>query len=606
VTGQRGTVTPGSGSARMADLRAAAAGEPASYLGLLEKLMAAVRPEFRVDVYVPDPDDPVLGAGTCAARGCRASARTRHLCTGHYSRWLTAGSPDMAGFTASPGPGLAGHCEPACCMIEGCRYGTHHRGLCGRHSWKWRQSGCPDPAAWAAAVPAVSGHGQRECGLSFCGLWAEPAASPFCHAHTARWRGHGRPDPVEFTTSCELLGKPHIDYRGLAPRLRLELQYALQCRRDDKTVKTLPHDVMTAIRRLAGAGISSLLDWDIPEARKRQAGYGGDTPRALLGYAKDAVESLLHGSGWDTEYPRDVWRLDKLRGVPAGPGTRHRRQMRFDRICQPWLREIAKRWCRLRLSTGLSADTVLVGVRAVTLFSQFLLTAPQARSLAAVDRPLLERYIAWLAPRPGRVPGNAIGALNTLFTAIRQHGWDSSLPATAMFFPSDIPPRQSQADRHLAEHIMIQVEQPANLDRWPCPEGRLITLILMRGGLRASDACALAFDPLLHDGQGAPYLKYYNHKMRREAAIPIDEELEAEIRSQQRRVTERWPAAIPYLFPRLTGNAGGQRCFTYGAYWAMLKRWLITCDIRDEHGQPVSLTPHQWRHTFVICTAFTP
>jgi hypothetical protein len=27
-----------------------------------------------------------------------------------------------------------------------------------------------------------------------------------------------------------------------------------------------------------------------------------------------------------------------------------------------------------------------------------------------------------------------------------------------------------------------------------------------------------------------------------------------------------------------------------------LLRWLSVCDIRDEHGQPVHLTPHQWRH----------
>ena len=32
--------------------------------GLLEKLMAVVRPEFRVEVYLPDPDDPVLGRRT--------------------------------------------------------------------------------------------------------------------------------------------------------------------------------------------------------------------------------------------------------------------------------------------------------------------------------------------------------------------------------------------------------------------------------------------------------------------------------------------------------------------------------------------------------------
>jgi hypothetical protein len=36
---------------------------------------------------------------------------------------------------------------------------------------------------------------------------------------------------------------------------------------------------------------------------------------------------------------------------------------------------------------------------------------------------------------------------------------------------------------------MAQVEAPANLDRWPHPHGRLLTLILIRCGLRASDGC---------------------------------------------------------------------------------------------------------------------
>ena len=97
---------------------------------------------------------------------------------------------------------------------------------------------------------------------------------------------------------------------------------------------------------------------------------------------------------------------------------------------------------------------------------------------------------------------------------------------------------------------MTQVEAPANLDRWPNPAGRLITLILTRCGLRISSALALGFDCLLHDGQGAPYLRYFNTKMRREAAVPIDEELEAAIRDQQRRVLDQWPDGTTCLFPR--------------------------------------------------------
>lgn len=45
-------------------------------------------------------------------------------------------------------------------------------------------------------------------------------------------------------------------------------------------------------------------------------------------------------------------------------------------------------------------------------------------------------------------------------------------------------------------------------------------------------------------------------------------------------------------------NADGRRPLSPDTYRAWMQRWLQTCDIRDEHGQAVHLTPHQWRHTF--------
>ena len=140
----------------------------------------------------------------------------------------------------------------------------------------------------------------------------------------------------------------------------------------------------------------------------------------------------------------------------------------------------------------------------LTRFSTFLAeSAPEVHALAEIDRALLERYLAWLATQTiGRgAKEDAVTAPGVFFQAIRQHDWDQSLPTTAVFFPGDLPARPPRLTRHVAEHIMAQVEAPANLDRWPNPEGRLITIILIRCGLRATDACTLAFDCLLHDGQ---------------------------------------------------------------------------------------------------------
>ncbi len=480
--------------------------------GLLEKLVAAVRPEFRTELLAPGPGDPVLGWKICAAAECGRPVFAGTMCAAHSRRWRRLGQPEAAQFLASPGP------------------------------------------------------------------------AP---------RGRG--------------GAAVIDCRNLPVQLKLELQYAIQCRRDEQTVTAPFRVVNMAVGWARQAGVCSMLDLSGPQwrqlvrsTRRVPAADSGmrASSEAFLVHARDAVESLRDGVGWEAEYPRDVWRLSRLPGLTLNSGRSSTRScLRFDRVSQPWLKDLGKRWVRLRLCSGLSAATAVASVQALTHFSEFLAAAAPGVDLAGIDRPLLERYLAWLAAGPA-TRGRWISGLHQFFQAIRRYGWDETLPATAGLFAGDCPPRPPRLTRHLAEYVMAQVEEPANLGRWPDPATRLVTLILIRCGLRACDACTLKFGCLIHDGQGAPYLRYYNTKMRREAAVPIDEELEAEIRAQQRRVIGRWPGGNPNLFPRRKANASGTWPLSSDTYRSMLGRWLATCDIRDEHGQPVHLTAHQWRHTF--------
>jgi integrase len=280
-----------------------------------------------------------------------------------------------------------------------------------------------------------------------------------------------------------------------------------------------------------------------------------------------------------------------------GIESRNIANISFVGISQPWLKELAKRWARWRLSTGLAAETANLSVQAVVRFGKFLATPSlNLDRLDRVDRSVLERYLAHLhAELAGRpMHRHMIGQLNLFFTAIRRHGWDTSLPPTAMFFPEDFPKEAQPLPRALSEYVMAQLESPDNLARWNIPEYRLVTLILMRCGLRVTDALGLPGDCVVRDADGAPYLRYYNHKMKREALVPVDEELERLI--GEHRQTQ-WPQGIPRLFPKLNDNPDGRRPIGGSAYRRALHRWLERCEIRDEHGHPVGLTPHQWRHT---------
>ena len=57
--------------------------------------MSAVRPEFRVELYLLDPADPVLGLKPCLVDGCDRStyaSRSEHgMCSRHAERWRVAG-----------------------------------------------------------------------------------------------------------------------------------------------------------------------------------------------------------------------------------------------------------------------------------------------------------------------------------------------------------------------------------------------------------------------------------------------------------------------------------------------------------------------------------
>jgi integrase len=471
-------------------------------------------------------------------------------------------------------------------------------GLCDGHAARWRRAGRPDAPSWAAGRPLIAKRADRpSCLVGYCDLWAD-AGSAFCRQHRQRWRLRGRPDPEEFARACENPDyRERADLTPLPRQLKLEFQYALQCRRDDTMARTKPGDIRAVIRILAASGASSLLaageeDWrrQVPASTDRSGQRA-----ALLAYAHRQVLALAEGhGGWDSEYPRDTWRLRRL-GIT---GTKYA-TLRFGGIGQPWLKDLAKRWTRWRISTGLSMSACYHGLRAITRFSTFAAHAG-LQGLHQADRELLERYLASLHSELGGNPRalkESVGELNTFLLAIRRHRWDPSLPATAMFFPEDYPKQGEPLPRALAAHIMAQAEDPANLDRWGNPAYRLITVILIRCGLRISSAAGLPWDCVVTDDDGAPYLRYYNTKMRREALVPIDEEILAMIGQQRDRNRERWPAGTPVLFPRPHSNIDGTRPVSTDTYRSALGRWLDACDIRGEHGQPVRLTPHQWRHT---------
>lgn len=570
--------------------------EPTSLLA--RQLTARLRPEFTLAVIAPAPDDPILGAPACGVPGCARSVVAGGLCNSHYRRWRHEGYPEIAAWTLVTDPTTRGHRRLQACAVRECRRGVLGAGLCSKHHYRWTKIlRRPDLDGWLATV-TDDPDGRPVCAVGGCELLVESTDPGLCRSHYNRWRGRGRPSVESFVLECATFGDAVFDLRALPVSLRLEVAYGLQCRVDDNRAKTPAKAVRPLLGLLAASGASSLLERPLEQWLDELSPVKrwGNTPRSFVRFTLERLDDLLQGAGWDAEFGRDVWLLRRL-GYPRGTGPA---RLRFDRIDQPWLRELVKRWARWRLSAGLSVHQVERDVTALTRLSTFLAACePEPEGPAQLDRPVLERYLAWLAVERPQAKGRSteLGSVAGFLRGVHQHRWAPDLPATAAIYREDRPRRPKDAPRALSEHVMAQLEAPANLARFAHPGYRLLTEILMGTGLRISDACGLAIDCLLRDPGGAAYLRYRNHKMRREAFVPIDEDLADTVGVQQAAVVAGRPTATR-LFPRPTANPDGVHPVGRGTYIGHLDAWLEACDVRDELARPVHVTPHAWRHTY--------
>ena len=150
---------------------------------------------------------------------------------------------------------------------------------------------------------------------------------------------------------------------------------------------------MPAVRHVQAVGVTSLLDLTEQQWRHERRLPGRRVGPAPGLRPRRAGGAAPTGPAGRSSTPATCGGCTSCPASPSRQGPCPRARLRFDRITQPWLRELAKRWTRLRLASGLSIGAARAGVDALTCFSTFLALAG-IDTLADVDRPLLERYLA--------------------------------------------------------------------------------------------------------------------------------------------------------------------------------------------------------------------
>ena len=390
----------------------------------------------------------------------------------------------------------------------------------------------------------------------------------------------------------------------MGPIVALELGYALQCRKDARAASITPLIFGQVVRWLRERPVDSLLiGSDAAWVRAAEARFTAGCRANPLGWARYCRTVL--GRLRDERHGGEVWDWDTWPTDRIDPDGRYAhqpaRRIYFADIEPAWLRELAKRWARWRITTATkSPASVATSTSSLRRFTSWLADrAALPATPAQVTRALLEDYRAHvhtLDVSAARRSG-LLTALKVFLDDVRLHDWAPGLAANATYYRGEIPHNTSPLPRFVDEFVMGQLEREETLDRLPDLTTRTAVVILVETGLRSVDCLRLAFDPITTDETGAPYLRFYNHKLSREAIIPISDRLVAQIRRQQQDLRERFAAPPPFLLPTIRENPDGERPFLWSALNNRLHRWLADCDVRDAAGLPVRVTAHQFRHT---------
>jgi integrase len=309
--------------------------------------------------------------------------------------------------------------------------------------------------------------------------------------------------------------------------------------------------------------------------------------------------------GWEALWGRDRWPHDLLPSADAQ--SEHRGVLRFDGIAQPWLREAAKRWVRIRLLSGTTFGSMRVYLRDVVIFSEWLAAhAPHVLAPLGITRVVLEDYLLWVrrSALANATRRRHVSAVRQFLAEQAEDGL-AGLPRGAVIHGAEVPAVPGRPPRGIERTVFEQLIDPANLALLASEKQRTIILLLAHTGLRVSSVVTLARDALEVGSDGHPYLRYRNLKFKREAIIPIGPQLADQIRHQQVYLDDAYgPDGTSFLLPNPPVGErghqrghGGQRHIATQSVGRLVKAYVRKANVRGSDGElALELHPHRFRH----------
>ncbi|RHW23247.1 integrase [Nocardioides immobilis] len=296
---------------------------------------------------------------------------------------------------------------------------------------------------------------------------------------------------------------------------------------------------------------------------------------------------------------------------------------------RPWSRTLEQRFAEVAMAEAIRTVMLrYVQTRASVLrprsveslvndllpFAEFLTAQhPEVTTLRDLERHHVEEFLIWNRTRSWRgrkarpqpvspaVTQAAVLSLRNLLEDIAAWGW-AEAPASRLVFAADVPKLDRALPRALAPDVDARLM--AAVADLPDRFARTGLQVLRGSGLRVGELLDLEIDAVIDYGPAGTWLRVPLGKLATERSVPLDEETLAALDQWAHHRGVHRPIPHPrtgrptdFLFTEHGRRLGATR-LRNGLLAAAAAAGLCGPD-----GTPLTITPHQLRHTYATALA---
>jgi integrase len=271
----------------------------------------------------------------------------------------------------------------------------------------------------------------------------------------------------------------------------------------------------------------------------------------------------------------------------------------FERIIQPWLKPVVKRFILFSLTQGKSFRTLINYISSLNKFSEFL-NERFVQSFEEINDELLDLYYQKLSPQANYTIRSKLCDLHTFLKTGKINGW---FQVKTYWFKGKAPRNKPDSIKYIPEDVLRQMDE--HLHHLPEQLQRLVILFRTLG-LRAGELLQMRFDCLRQRKDGQWELHFTNWKFNEdEDVLPIIAEIAEVIRAQQTYIRTNLGEEFEYLFAGQIKTQIGTntpplvnpKVMSLSLFNRNLNKLAEKYQILDSSGNVWKFTSHQFRRT---------